>query len=140
MMLGGGQEDERHRLRIGLVVLMVGLAVLLGAVAMAILRAPSPTGDSGASDAALAVGGREGLTSAYAGMVIPVLAGLAIVLVVTLLVVSYALFRLTRRLAVPEEPAKKDQPTPTDDIWRMHRVPEEPPDQEADHPESGNHH
>ena len=74
---------------------------------MAILRAPSPTGNGGGSVDSLGAGGRGGLTSAHAGIVIPVLAGLAIVLVVTLLVVSYALFRLTRR---PRDSTKVDPP------------------------------
>jgi hypothetical protein len=137
-MLGSGSEYERHRLRVGLVVLMIGLAVLLGAVGMAILRAPSPTGDVVAVGGTSAAGGGDGLDPAQVEGLVPVLAALAGLLVVTLLVVAYALFRLTRRLVVPTMPDEPSKPTRTDDIWGMHQVPDLPPEHEAEGPRSGN--
>ena len=133
-MRGYGREDSLHRTRDGLVVLMIGLAVLLAAVGMAILRAPSPTGDGAPGGDDLRPNNRAEPAAAQAGVVLSVLAGLALVLVVTLLVVAYALFRLTRRLAVPEANADKHAPTPTDDVWRMHKPPDIPLDDQPDKP------
>ncbi len=130
-MLGSGSEYEPHRLRAGLMVLALGLAVLLAAVGMAILRSPAPTGEVGATEAGAGAAGHDGLPIASAESIIPVLAVLAIALVATLLVVAYALFRLTRRLALPATSSRRKVATPTDDVWKMHQVPALPPDDDA---------
>jgi hypothetical protein len=136
---GYGAENERRRLRAGLTVLMAALVVLLAAVGMALLRSPSPTGDDAAPVGQVETSNDAGLASPVIGVAAPVLAVLAILLVVTLLVVSYAIFRLTQKLALPEEPPRKEEPTASDDVWRMHRVPDEPPaDPEPHPPYSGN--
>ena len=115
---GAAQDDERSRLRAGLVVLMVGLFVLLAAVAMAILRSP----DRAQIDSTPKPQAEQSL---LAGAALPILATLGIILVVVLLLVSYALLRITRNLAVPTRVPKKPSPTPTDDVWQQHKLPEE---------------
>ena len=119
---GTADDDVTQRLRVGLVVLMVGVLVLLAAVGMAILRGPGPTGEGIATTPAAPSAGGDKLSAEQAVSFVPVLGIMAGLLVVTLLVSSYALFRLTRRLAVPPSPVPKRQPTPTDDVWRMHKV------------------
>lgn len=132
-------ESEQRRLRAGLMVLMAGLIVLLAAVGMAILRSPSPIGDDAAPAEQVETGAGGAKLSPAIGVAMPVLAVLAIVLVVTLLVVSYAVFRLTQKLALPEEPPRTEGPTASDDVWRMHRLPEKPPESQAPHlPPSAN--
>ena len=136
---GYDAENERRRLRTGLTVLMAALVVLLAAVGMALLRSPSPTGDDAAPVKPIGTSADERLASPAIGVAVPVLAVLAILLVVTLLAVSYAIFRLTQKLALPEEPPRKEEPTASDDVWRMHRLPDEPPaDPEPHPPHNGN--
>ncbi len=106
---------------------MGGLTILLAAVGMAVLRSPSATGDQVVPPANTTTR-PAGPTVADAGVVMPMLIALGIALVVTMLVAAYALFRLTRRLAVPEAAARKPEPTATNDVWAMHRPPEEPAD------------
>ncbi|MFQ5489475.1 MAG: hypothetical protein ACE5GE_02030 [Phycisphaerae bacterium] len=115
---GGTQDDQQSRLRVGLVVLMVGLVVLLAAIGMAIMRSPSQI-DVAEKPGSLA---DEGL---LAGAAVSMLVIMGVVLVVILLVASYALFRLTRNLAVPDRKFRKQDPTPTDDVWQQHKLPEE---------------
>jgi hypothetical protein len=136
---GYGADDERRRLRTGLTVLMAALVVLLAAVGMALLRSPSPTGDHAAPVEHIGASDEGPLASPAIDLAVPVLAVLAILLVVTLLVVSYAVFRLTQKLALPEEPPRKEGPTASDDVWRMHRLPDESPDgPEPPPPHTGN--
>ena len=118
---------------------MAALVVLLAAVGMALLRSPSPTGDDAAPVEQTGTSAGRPLASPAIGVAVPVLAVLAILLVVTLLVVSYAIFRLTQKLTLPEEPPRKEEPTASDDVWRMHRLPDESPEgPEPRPPHSGN--
>lgn len=115
---GASSDDVQSRMRAGLAVLIVGLIVLLAAVTMAIMRstdqAPAPsTADSQADPNVLAE------------ITMPILATMASVLVVILLVVSYALFRITRNLSVLAPQTRKPSPTPTDDVWQQHKLPPE---------------
>jgi len=129
-----GHDNEFQRIRTGLIVLLVGVVVLLAALGIAIVRSIGPSVDSGVQDAT-APGGGSGELSTRVGAAAIVL---GIVLVVTLLITSYALFRITRRFATAEL-SRKPQPTPDDDVWQMHRLPEAaaPEDQGGEEPPPG---
>ena len=120
---GGGYNGETRRIRAGLVVLLVGVVLLLGAMVFALIRTPEPTGDR--------VGRRGRVETADQEHVVPARLGVALmvvgmVLVVTLLVAGYVLLRLTRRYALGNN-AKTPQPTPSDDVWQMNRAPPDTP-------------
>lgn len=112
------QDNDQSRLRAGLLVLMVGLGVLLAAVAMAIMRSPGQAPSRPAPDTRVA-------ESILSGVAVPILAITGGTLVIVLLVISYALFRITRNLAVPAKPPPRKEPTPTDDVWQQHKLPGE---------------
>ncbi len=118
-------DNDVARLRVGLVVLMVGVAILLAAVGMGFMRTPAPEADhspslTGAARTDLTQGTNSSILA-----VIPMLAILGGTLVVTLLIAAYALFRLTRNLAVPPTPSPQPKPTANEDVWQMHKLPDD---------------
>ena len=56
-----------------------------------------------------------------------VLITVGLFLLATLVVAALTLLRITRRFAHGRD-HKPQRPTPTDDVWAMHKTPEEPPD------------
>ena len=118
---GCGYDSDTQRIRAGLVVLLAGIVILLGALGMAVLRGPGPAGDSVALN-------QQGV-SLTADRVLPARVGaalliLAIVLVTSLLIAGYILLRVTRRHAQRRK-ARAIRPTPNDDVWKMHKLPED---------------
>jgi multisubunit Na+/H+ antiporter MnhB subunit len=118
-------EDAGKRIRSGLMVLIAGVVLMLAALTIVWLRIPpssasrvarhevpeaAPTGDELAARTAV------------------VLMGVGGVLLVTLVVAGYSLFRLTRRLAGPRS-GKLPRATASDDVWTMHKLADGPPDE-----------
>jgi hypothetical protein len=120
---GHSYEDAGARIRTALVVLIAGVLLLLAGLGMALLRGPASTGprivrhdtaEPAPADEALAT--RTGVVLMAAGGV----------LVAALLGACYALFRVTRRLAAPEQ-RKPLRPTAAENVWKMHKLADEPP-------------
>ncbi|MHC4092295.1 MAG: hypothetical protein ACYSVY_18830, partial [Planctomycetota bacterium] len=110
---GGGYDGDPQRIRAGLVVLLAGVALLLAALGMAVLRGPQPPEERVVGQGRIQSPDEHQLLPARLGAALIVL---GLVLVATLLVASYALFRHTRRYSGGGD-AKPSQPTPSDDIW-----------------------
>lgn len=119
------QPGERRRLTSALLVLMAGLLVFLAAVGMAMLRGPLPEQEAGVQNGQHDEGANGESEPQHVGLAMPILGGLAGLLLVTMLIVGYALFRLTRALALPESAPKRPDPTAHDDVWTKHRLPED---------------
>jgi hypothetical protein len=122
-----GYHSDARRVRTGLIVLLAGIVILLAAVGMLLLRNPEPSPDQTSASLQVEQSSPPDLElSRRVGVVAMVMGG---VLVITLLITAYALFRITRRFATVElgKPAK---PTATEDVWQMHKVPEEAPGDE----------
>jgi hypothetical protein len=126
---GRTYEDAGKRVRTALVVLIGGVVLLLAALGMALLRVPSSEQQVVQVDRGESAPTDEGL-AARTGVVLIAVGG---VLLVTLLVACYALFRVTRRFAAAEQ-RRTFQPTATEDVWQMHKLPERPPGESQDHP------
>jgi len=121
-------ESDTQRIRAGLVVLLAGLVVLLAALSMTALRGTRPPGTPlTATEEVTPPPATDTLPARVAGALLV----LGIVLAAVFLVAVYALFRISRRIAQPSSP-KPVAPTPADDVWQMHKVPDsapgEPPD------------
>lgn len=127
---GCGYDSDPERVRAGLVVLLVGIVLLLAALGMAVLRGPAPPGDVVTAGGQIESADKESLVPARLGAALIVL---GIALLVTLLVVSYILIRHTRRYAKGggTRPAR---PTPADDVWAMHKLPEQSAEEESPEP------
>lgn len=121
---GGGYESDTERIRAGLVVLVVGVVIILAALFMLYLRGPADPGEMVA---------RQGQSGSAVGSQAPARLApwvivLGLFLVATLVVAAWTLLRITRRFARGRD-GKRQRPTPTDDVWAMHKTPEEePPD------------
>ncbi len=117
-------EDAGKRIRSGLMVLIAGVVLMLAALTIVLLRVPPSS--------ASRVARHEVPEHAPAGD--ELVARTAVVLVgwgvlmVTLLVAGYSLFRVTRRLAAPRS-GKLPRATPSDDVWKMHKLADGPPDE-----------
>ena len=126
---GRTYEDTGKRVRAALVVLIGGVVLLLAALGMALLRIPSSEQqvmppervESAPTDEALA---------AKTGFILMAVGG---VLMVTLLVACYALFRVTRRFTAAEQ-RRLFEPSATEDVWEMHKLSDEPAGEAEDGP------
>ena len=126
---GRTYEDPGKRVRAALVVLIGGVVLLLAALGMALLRVPSSEQQVVQMDRDESAPTDEGLV-ARTGVV---LIAVGSVLLVTLLVACYALFRVTRRFAVAGQ-RKAFQPTATEDVWQMHKLSEGPSGESQESP------
>lgn len=124
---GSSYESDFQRVRAGLIVLLVGIVILLGALGMAVIRGPQSGADQVALDSSVEPPQRDAGDAQRVGAAAIILGG---VLVVVLLVAGYALLRITRQYATASL-GKKAEPTPTDDVWAMHQLPEESVDDET---------
>jgi hypothetical protein len=112
-------STDQQRLRAGYAVLTVGLFILLFAWGMAVMRGPQAEGEVAVRHEKLEPPTPDRVLPAVGlGMVV---CGLC--LIVVLLISVFAFIRISRRyrdhlLHAPPTP------TPTADVWRMHRVPE----------------
>ena len=127
---GCGYDSDPERIRAGLVVLLVGIVLLLAALGMAVVRGPAPPGDVVTAEGQIESADEAKILPAR---LVAALIVLGIALLVTLLVASYILIRHTRRHAkgVRMRPAR---PTPADDVWAMHKLPEQPAEEESPEP------
>jgi putative copper export protein len=120
-------EASQRRTRTALLVLLAGTAILLATVGLAMLRVESP--DASVTDGAPApLGDADTRASARAATVVLVYGS---ILLVVFIVAAIALVTASRNFR--RGLAKKRQPpTPADDVWSKHKLPEE----EADTDES----
>lgn len=121
---GRTYEDAGKRVRTALVVLIAGVVLLLAGLGMAWLRGPVPADPRivRSEKPEPAPAPADEAEAVRTGVVLLVISA---VLAVTLLVACYALFRVTRRYAALEQ-RKAFQPTAAEDVWEMHKLPEEP--------------
>ncbi len=117
----GSLNSEPHRVRLGLLVLLIGVLLFLWAWGNWIFRA------SRASDQPVATSPSEHepppqTVKAARSMSAVLLLGL--LLVIVFLAASYAIVRSSRRL---RELIFRERPPPTtsDDVWAMHKLPPE---------------
>ena len=126
---GRTYEDPGKRVRAALVVLIGGVVLLLAALGMALLRVPSSEQQVVQVDRDESGPTEEGLVARTGVVLITV----GSVLLVTLLVACYALFRVTRRFTVAGQ-RKTFQPTATEDVWQMHKLSDEPSGESQESP------
>lgn len=130
-------STTRQRVRLGLVVLLVGVGLLLVALGMALLRGGTSSPELIAEDGAVrpAV---DGKTRAVVGTVALVFSTILLLVLVLAAVTLVMVSRRYRRYLFRKQRA----PTPTDSIWSRHRLPEGWSDtpgefEEDEPPESG---
>lgn len=130
-------STARQRLRLGLVVLLVGVGLLLVAVGMAMLRGGTSSPELVAEDGAArpAVDGKARAVVGTAALVFTTILLLVLVLAAVALVMASRRYR--RHLF-----RKQQAPTPIDSIWSRHKLPEGWSDatcesEEDEPPESG---
>ncbi len=122
-------STDRQRLRAGYLVLSIGAFILLFAWTMAVLRGPEGVGEI-AVHQKLDPPQPEHLLPAVG---IPMVA-YGILLIVVLFTSLIALLRISRNFR-RHFLGEHVKPTPTSDVWKMHRVPDVPPDDNDDQPE-----
>lgn len=112
-------STARQRLRLGLVVLLVGVGLLLVAVGMAMLRggtsSPEPIAEDGVARPAV-----DGKTRAVVGTMALVFSAILLLVLMLAAVVLVMVSRRYRRHLF----RKRQAPTPTDSIWARHKLPE----------------
>jgi hypothetical protein len=117
---GVDYESDTQRIRVGLMVLMAGLVILLSGLVMTQMRQSAPPDEGVVASEPGKIGADQNNVRVLTGATILVM---GIVLVVILVGATYAFIRVTRKYATTSI-KKKSGPTATDDIWRMHKVPE----------------
>lgn len=113
-------STDQQRLRAGCAVLAFGIAILLSAWGLSVLRGPESGGEA-------AIQNRK-LDPPDPSRILPIIgAGMVVygtVLIIVLFVCVMAFYRLSRnyRKHLLRKPPK---PTPISDVWKMHRLPDE---------------
>ena len=123
MMIGGAESGEQHRWRVGLIVLVAGILLMLWAWGSWAYRLSAEQPDTRIGSTIRAEPTTEQVHAAGA---MRWFLAVALVVVVLGLFGSYVLLRMSRRYrdAAMRAPAA---PTAHEDVWSMHKVPEEDP-------------
>lgn len=117
-MIFGGADREQHRIKIGLVFLVVGVLLVLWAWGSWIYRTSTRTEGVVVAVDATPDAPAEKVKAVRAAPT--VLLSVALV-VLTFLVASYALVRASRRYRMTLE-KRANAPTDTRDVWSMHKL------------------
>ncbi len=126
-------STSQQRLRAGYAVFILGTFMLLAAWVLWVMRGPESPGDATVRGEKLDLPKDQLVPALNAGML---LIGVVLVLVLFISIIAFMrISRNYRRYLLK----KSSKPTPTSDVWQMHRVPEIPEDDseaEEDRPET----
>ena len=126
-MAFGEQVAEHRRVRQALLILLTGVAVLLVTVGLAMLRTDAPAVVTvSETDTGVPVTQDEA-TSARAATVMLVYGSILLVVFVIAAITLVAASRSFRR-QLTQGRGGKGEPTPSDDVWSQHRLPDDAPD------------
>jgi hypothetical protein len=116
-------SSDQQRLRAGYAVLSMGVLILMFAWGMAVLRGPQGQGEIAVRHQKLDPPAPDQILPAMGmGML---LCGVCLVVILVLSVVAFVRISRRYREHVLRSPAA---PTPTSDVWQMHKVPDDTDD------------
>lgn len=115
-------SSDHQRLRAGYAVLSLGLFILLFAWSMAVIRGPQGQGEIAVRHEKLEPPEPQHIlpVGLGAGMI---LSGVCLIVVLVICIVAFVRISRTYREQLLRAPTP---PTPTTDVWAMHRVPDLP--------------
>ena len=122
----GTPGSDQHRTRLGLPFLVLGTILMLWAWGSWIYRASNPLETAGATSEHLPAPSTK---TVRAVRISPLILVVGLVLVLLFFFGSYAIVRAARRYR-DLVGRKRPPPTPSDDVWTMHKLQDRPDDEE----------